>query len=248
MKTFAIGDIHGGYKALKQCLNAARFNYAEDELIVLGDVCDGWSQTRECMDELLQIANLIFVMGNHDWWAYQWITKGAKPFEWTSQGGEATLKSYKDGVPDSHIALLRNSHYKYIDDKNRLFVHGGFDWRKSILDNNSETLMWNRQLIRDAYDFSRMGGSKPKKMTQFAEVFLGHTPVSNLGGLDTPLKFFEIWALDTGGGWEGKVTIMDIDTHEYWQSDVVADLYPGDHGRQGHKLRRAITDDETMSC
>jgi len=32
--------------------------------------------------------------------------------------------------------------------------------------------------------------------------------------------------MDTGAGWSGKLTIMDIDTNEFWQSDVVKDLYP----------------------
>ena len=101
--------------------------------------------------------------------------------------------------------------------------------------------MWDRDLIRTACTLSKQGGDKPKKLTEFAEVFLGHTPVSSLllpMALDTPVQLFEIWDLDTGGGWEGKVTIMDIDTHEYWQSDVVHTLYPGEHGRQGQRIRR----------
>lgn len=40
-----------------------------------------------------------------------------------------------------------------------------------------------------------------------------------------------IMDLHTGFGWNGKLTIMDIDTHEYWQSDNVQKLYPNEPGR-----------------
>ena len=40
-----------------------------------------------------------------------------------------------------------------------------------------------------------------------------------------------VWNLDTGGGWLGKLTIMDIDTKQFWQSDFVYELYPEEKGR-----------------
>lgn len=42
MKTYAIGDIHGAYKALIQCFERAKFDYEKDRLIVMGDICDGY--------------------------------------------------------------------------------------------------------------------------------------------------------------------------------------------------------------
>jgi serine/threonine protein phosphatase 1 len=41
MRTFAIGDIHGAYKAMMQCFERSGFDYKKDHLIVMGDVCDG---------------------------------------------------------------------------------------------------------------------------------------------------------------------------------------------------------------
>jgi len=37
--------------------------------------------------------------------------------------------------------------------------------------------------------------------------------------------------MDTGAGWEGVLSMMNIDTKELFQSDLVADLYPGVRGR-----------------
>lgn len=73
-KIMAIGDIHGNYKALKQCLERARFNYGKDTLIVLGDICDGWAYVDRCIDELLKINRCKFILGNHDKWALEWAS------------------------------------------------------------------------------------------------------------------------------------------------------------------------------
>ena len=64
MKTFVIGDIHGSNKALEQCLERSKFDKEKDQLISLGDIADGWSETSECVDTLLSIKNLI-VRGWH---------------------------------------------------------------------------------------------------------------------------------------------------------------------------------------
>ena len=40
-----------------------------------------------------------------------------------------------------------------------------------------------------------------------------------------------IWNVDTGAAFKGPLTIMDIDTKEYWQSDLLPELYPLEKGR-----------------
>jgi serine/threonine protein phosphatase 1 len=46
-------------------------------------------------------------------------------------------------------------------------------------------------------------------------------------GINTPMTYGGIWNVDTGGGAVGgKVTIMDVSTKEYWQSDLTKELYP----------------------
>ena len=43
-RILCIGDIHGNYKGLMQCLQRSNFDYQNDTLISLGDVVDGHSQ------------------------------------------------------------------------------------------------------------------------------------------------------------------------------------------------------------
>jgi len=52
-RTFVMGDIHGAYRALVQCLQRSGFDYQYDILIQLGDIVDGHDEVFECVEELL---------------------------------------------------------------------------------------------------------------------------------------------------------------------------------------------------
>ena len=235
-KTFCIGDIHGSRKALVQCLERAEFNVEEDMLICLGDVCDGGPEVRQCFDILLSLKNLIYIRGNHDQWALDWMHCIRAERLWIKQGGARTMESYGNcpsGVPKHHVELLEKSPFYYKDDKNRVFVHGGFTTGYPIEMTKDMDKMWDRDLFFEAYERDRYAGyhKKPKKITEYERVFIGHTSTLVKDSL-VPMKCCEVWNLDTGAGWPtGLLTIMNVDTEEYWQSDFVRDLYPGDRGR-----------------
>ena len=89
MRTFVIGDIHGAFKALRQCLERSQFDYRKDKLIVLGDVVDRHDEVNECVEELLKIRNLIALRGNHDDWFDEFCQTGRHPEDWM-YGGLAT--------------------------------------------------------------------------------------------------------------------------------------------------------------
>jgi serine/threonine protein phosphatase 1 len=224
-RTFVMGDIHGAFKALKQCLSRADFDYVSDHLIFLGDVTDGWPETRECVDELLAIHKLTYIFGNHDFWTLEWMQSGYKEDVWLDQGGRATVASYKNGVPKEHVRLLENSRPYYVVD-NKLFVHAGIDPFSSIENQSLTTFLWDRNLARVAMDFQSKGIEK--KLTSFDEVYIGHTPITAM----QPMKACEVWLMDTGAGWSGVLSMMDINTKQVFTSDPVPHLYPGIQGRK----------------
>lgn len=258
-KTYVMGDCHGGYKALLQCLERSNFNYETDTLIQLGDICDGWSEVYECVEELLSIKNLICIRGNHDKWFQEWIDYGLHPVTWL-QGGEGTLDSYIRNskreiskfhrmggistnltfidIPESHIKFFRNQENYYIDDKNRCFVHGGFNRHQLINEQDPFIYYWDRDLWMTALSYEgilqNINKEKPvyfKTKDKFKEIYIGHTSTISWG-TDKPMKAANIWNLDTGCGFgNGKLTIMNVDTKEYFQSDLVKELYPNERGR-----------------
>jgi serine/threonine protein phosphatase 1 len=224
-RTLVIGDIHGACRALQQCLERASFDYENDQLISLGDVADGWPETRECIDELLKIRSLIYILGNHDFWTLEWMETGVIEPIWFEQGGKATIASYSDGIPETHILFLKNARLHHqIDSK--LFVHAGINPAIPLENQTLQILLWDRNLAHTAYD--RYSKGIPGKLTSFHEVYLGHTPIP----YDKPLQSGDIWLMDTGAGWSGVLSIMDIETKEVFMSDPVPALYPGIEGRK----------------
>lgn len=53
----------------------------------------------------------------------------------------------------------------------------------------------------------------------FKEIYIGHTPTTNWQ-TDRPMNAFNLYNMDTDAGNGGRLTIMDVDTKEYWQSDL----------------------------
>ena len=216
MRTLVIGDIHGRYEAFIDVLKKSNFDYKYDKLIVLGDVCDGDVGVREVIDTLLGMKKLVYILGNHDKCSFQWMIGEHTEYTnriWWNQGGIHTVASYdfkKDNVPIDHKVLFSKAKL-YHEEKGCLFVHGGIDPSKPIDKQEEHTLLWDRQLIEYA---------KHNKVGTWNKVFIGHTTTEIIEkGKTTPITFNNLIMMDTGAGWTGKLTIMDIDTEEYWQSE-----------------------------
>jgi serine/threonine protein phosphatase 1 len=235
-KTFVISDIHGGYKALLQVLKKSEINYETDTLICIGDVCDGWPEVKECFIEIMKFKNLIYILGNHDEWARDYYNTGNEDMMWYPQGGKATQESFQNNIPANILKLLNDALPYYIKD-NILFVHGGFDPDIAIEKHGLQHLIWDRDLMNDAIwtEKNHLKNGKENKITKYDRVFIGHTPTLNWNDITVPMTKCEITLIDTGASYYGPLTIMNIDTNEYWQSDNVNTFYPGIKARGHHK-------------
>lgn len=227
-QTYVMGDIHGAFRALKQCLNHSEFDYESDYLICLGDVCDGWPETKLCIDELLKIQNLTYLFGNHDLWAYNWMKTGIVEDIWVTQGGAATIASYNQMIPLSHLDFFEKA-VPYFTLENKLFVHAGIDLQLPMQQQDLSTFAWDRSLAQKAMELFLK--KKTLKLTTFDEVFIGHTPIP----FRRPIQSCEIWMMDTGAGWSGVLSMMNVHTKEVFISDSVPQLYPGIAGRMSKK-------------
>lgn len=223
-RTFVVGDIHGAARALLQCLERSGFDRQQDRLICLGDVCDGWPETKEAIDELLTIKNLIYLLGNHDVWALDWMRDGKAEEIWLNQGGWATVHSYPYEIPHAHMEMLQRAHYFYVQE-NKLFVHAGIDPSRSIEQQDLQTFLWDRHLVRTALDFYEKGIEA--RLSTFEEIYVGHTPIPSA----QPIHACGVWLMDTGAGWSGVLSMMDIDNKKMFISDPTPSLYPGVPGR-----------------
>ncbi len=240
MRTIVVGDIHGGLKALKQVLQQITLS-TEDTFIFLGDYVDGWSESSETVSFLIHFSetySCIFLRGNHDDLLYQYLKFGDAKSMWLQHGGESSIKSYEslsDIELEKHILFFEQLQNFHIDSENRLFCHAGFTHEKGPkYEYYDHTPYWDRSLweMVCAMDknLSIQDIKYPKRLKLFREVYLGHTATTKIG-ITTPVNFASVWNIDTGAAFKGPLSIIDVDTKEFWQSDPVWELYPGEKGR-----------------
>ncbi|MDY8137755.1 metallophosphoesterase family protein [Aquimarina sp. 2201CG5-10] len=243
MRTLVIGDIHGGYRALVQILERAQVT-EQDTLIFLGDYVDGWSESAETIQKLIELSesnNCIFIRGNHDLWCDLWLDKGKRNPVWLAHGGKETINSYtKTGflTKKSHKMFFKNLKDYYLDADNKLYVHAGFTSMHGVgreeYDSNYywDRTLWEAALLADKIDENQLINNRyaPERFQHYKEIYIGHTPTTNYGQ-NTPIKAYSLWNIDTGAAFKGKLTILDTDTKEFWQSDSLPSLYPNERGR-----------------
>lgn len=239
-QSFVIGDIHGGLKALQQLLQKIN-RQPEDRLIFIGDYVDGWSESAATITYLMELeaqTECIFIKGNHDIWCEEWLETGVAHPTWQMHGGKSTLKSYEalsDSERARHLHFFKNMQHYYTDELNRLFIHAGFSsMHGPAQEHYSSNFKWDRTLWEMALTMDRRikKDSKlfPKRLLLFHEIYIGHTPTLNYD-VDTPMNGCNVWNVDTGAAYYGKLSAINADTKEIFQSDTVQSLYPNEKGR-----------------
>lgn len=240
MRTLVIGDIHGGLKALVQLLERANVT-REDKLIFLGDLTDGWSETAQLIDFVINLNethNCIFIQGNHDAFCQYWLKTGEFKGDWLRHGGLATVESYKNHSKDEilkHINFIENMPLFHVSDNNDLFIHAGFTSMHGPAKEFHETdCYWDRTLWEMAMatdtKIEKDSPRYPIRLTLYNEIYIGHTPTTHFGS-NVPMHAMNVWNIDTGAAFKGKLSALDIETKEVFQSDFVWKLYPDENGR-----------------
>ncbi|TDW46039.1 serine/threonine protein phosphatase 1 [Flavobacterium sp. 270] len=239
-RTLVIGDIHGGLKALIQLLE--RIEVTEDDSIIfLGDYVDGWSESASVIDFLINLNkkyNCIFIKGNHDIWCEDWLETENVDTVWEKHGGAGTIKSYESYSAEEkhqHLLFFKSMENYFIDEENRLFIHAGFSsMHGPEKEHYSTNYSWDRTLWEMALTMDKRIAKDsltyPKRLLLFNEIYIGHTPTLNYG-IDVPMQGCNVWNIDTGAAFYGKLSCIDVDTKQVYQSDIVKDLYPNEKGR-----------------
>jgi len=241
MRTFAIGDIHGGLKALIQVLNQLELKDG-DKIIFMGDYVDGWSESAQVVQFLIDLSqkfDCIFIKGNHDVWCENWLKKSSdvNP-SWYIHGGKETMESYEGFSEDEkkqHLNFFQNLPLYHLDDNNRLFLHAGFTSLHGVEKEKFPELfyldrsLWEMLLVMDR-SIPKDSIFYPKRLQHYKEIYIGHTPTTNYDE-SSPINIESVWNIDTGAAFKGKVTGINIDTKAYFQSDNLPRLYPNEKGR-----------------
>lgn len=239
-RTIAIGDVHGGLKALIQLLQKVNIT-PDDKLIFLGDYVDGWSDSANVVTYLIELGKqntCIFLRGNHDDLTHRWLKTGEMNEQWLQHGGQSSIDAYRNfskKEKDSHLDFFDQMVNYYIDKKNRLFVHAGFtNLHGPEQEYHNTGYFWDRTLWETALCLDKTMPKShnyyPKRLLLFKEIYIGHTPTIRINKTE-PVNAANVWNIDTGAAFKGKISAIDIETKKVWQSDPVFELYSEEDGR-----------------
>lgn len=218
MRRFVIGDIHGCGKALRTLLEEIAPTQ-DDELVFLGDYIDRGPDSRNVVDQLLELktrTRLVALRGNHEIMLLGVTLGGLNPSVWLSSGGRATLTSYGgslEKIPDAHLEFFQSLHNFYETDE-AIFVHAGYDPQTPMPLQQDAACFWEHLPSPPL--------PPPAPHLSGKRVFVGHTPQAH----GSVLNLGHLVCVDTycfGGGY---LTAMDVVSDELIQVD-----------RHGHQRR-----------
>lgn len=210
-----------------QVLEKSNFNLEIDTLYFVGDLFDGFGKDADkCLIELLKIKNLKCCMGNHDLWVKLWLEKNEKNKTWLKSGGNYTVEKLLN-LPDFavHLTTYFQKVKPWYNHNNYFICHAGFDNKKSVINQKEINFSINRSLFQKA-----IVSSSQKRLLKFnfnnmdftfEKVIIGHTPTIS----GKPEFVSNVINIDTGSANLGKLTLMNLNTLEYYQSDLTKKLY-----------------------
>ena len=193
-RTFAIGDIHGCYVALRTLLDELRCD-SDDLIVFLGDLVDrGPDSYRvvETVRELVQSGRAICMLGNHEQMALDAQESAENLRFWLQVGGAQTLESYKTqtgllAVDPAHLAFFREDCLPFFEDEEYLYAHACIDPAVPMPEQSQHDLQWTKWFDQGPHFSGKT-------------IVLGHTTRRD----GRPLDVAHTVCIDTfcfGGGW-----------------------------------------------
>lgn len=228
---YIIADIHGCFEQYQKLLAKIRFS-EEDELYVLGDAVDRGPEPIRVLQDMMSRANVIFILGNHDFGMYAFMKKLSVEITeenvdthltaellrdyqlWLQDGGEITAEQFRRLSSAEKSDML-----EYIAEASlyEIIRHGGKEYRlvhAGISDFAPEKDLEEYSL----YQFLEERADYAKRYYPDENVFLvtGHTPVRMIEGWGKPEVYRKNGhiALDCGCVSGGKLAAFCVETEE----------------------------------
>lgn len=230
MATYVMGDIHGEYGAFMDLLEQIQLKET-DTLYVLGDILDRGPHPIKVLLKLMEMPNVICLVGNHELMALECLEFLMKEITdvsieeidsatlnnlvtWQYNGSKTTIDEFRSLSREMQQEVLyfikEFSIYEEVsvNGKDYLLVHGGLGnyWPGKDIDEYSlKELIWDRA----EYD-----------ITYFEDVYVvtGHTPTQEIIGNPRPGYIYQKnnhIAMDCGCNRpDGRLAALCLDTGE----------------------------------
>jgi len=166
---------------------------------------------------------------------------------WLAHGGKETMDSYTDfskKEKHEHLKFFEGMKLYHLDDSKRLFIHAGFTSMHGVEKETFESTfyfdrtLWEMALTMDKR-IDKNSELYPQRLTHYDEIYIGHTPTLNFNSVE-PMHAINVWNVDTGAAFYGKLSAIDIDSKQIFQTEVLMELYPDERGRNERSLNEIL--------
>lgn len=166
MAHYVMADLHGEGKRFHEMLNRISFSDT-DRLYIFGDVVDRGPDGIALLREIMGMANVTLLLGNHEYMMLQYFAPEATEVDyrrWNKNGNAPTLAGYRqlrDGQQQEILEFLKNrpTHVELEIEGKRFYLIHGFPGE------NIHDEVWNRPVL-----------DTPNPLAD-CQLIVGHTPV-----------------------------------------------------------------------
>ena len=234
MKIYCMSDIHGEYDKFMELLDKIKLKET-DTLYILGDILDRGPHPIKTLRKLMDMPNVICMVGNHELMALDCLEFLMKEITdmsieeldeemldnlvtWQYNGSKSTIDEFGqlDVKAKQEVIEFIKDFVVYeevsVNDKDYLFVHAGlgnYSPEKEIEDYSLHELLW----MRADYDVQYF---------EHTYVVTGHTPTQTIEGNPHPGYIYQKnhhIAIDCGAHYTGgRLAALCLDTGETYYS------------------------------
>lgn len=232
--TYVISDIHGQYDMFMELLDKIKLKET-DTLYILGDICDRGPHPIKALRKIMEMPNVICLVGNHELMALKCLKFLMKEITnisieeldkemlnnlvtWQYNGSKSTINEFSQLDPETKQEVIDfiNEFWVYeevsINNKNYLLVHAGlgnYSPEKDIEDYSLHELVWTQADYNVRY-------------FEDTYVITGHTPTQTIADNSRPGYIYQRnnhIAIDFGACYSGgRLAALCLETGEEYYS------------------------------
>ena len=205
-RDFVVGDVHGCFRTLEQCLAAVRFDQDRDRLFSVGDLVNRGPHSLEAVDWLTDGRIAGAVAGNHEAWTLESLVNGRYLLsrDWRAGIGHEDLGRWMATLEELPLGIEVETSHGPVG-----IVHAGVVNRSWL-----ETAKGIKHARSNAIAIALLGddregwdGESGTEVEGLKALVTGHMPY------ETPQTDGQWWRIDTGAGFwaDGRMSVLQID-------------------------------------
>lgn len=201
MSTYVCSDLHGQLNKFEKMIKGIDLK-EDDTLYILGDVIDRGKDPIPLMLKIMDMDNVVCLLGNHEWMMYNYIMFNMDFHVWIKNGGMVTCNQFRN-LPETYQNIIMEYIMSMqvvipdlqINEKHFYLSHASYIDEDIPFKNNIITLKNKPEYIDQAvwkrmYPVKNIQSAKMYEKYKGYTLIVGHTPTGSITHSNKPQRIF----------------------------------------------------------